>query len=723
MKLLTAFLAAGLLLATPSAARAQQSQPPGPRVVDLNSADGTILKATYFPAGKPGPGVVLFHQNNRTRKSWDGVARQLAAAGINTLTVDGRGHGESGGRREDYLQNLQTDAEASFQFLISQPGVQRDLIGLAGAGWHGVVYAFEIARLHTASIRSLVMLSGDFFPPDIEFLHEASQLPELFVVADTDEYPPTVEQMLWMYDRASSPMRKLIHYSAAQDAPWLWYEHIDAGKVPATGSHGTDLFETHPDLPGMIVQWFVTTLIKTPGHAPVDPLAAAVTLNQLEAPGGVVQVTHHLMEARKRDPQAQLFPEITLDMIATAFLHQADTDKKAGHMPQADAELKTGVEIYKLNLLAYPDSADAHFNLADAYSQVGETALARQYAEKALAMIDSRAAPLSSWSDTEQRRAVIRSGVLYLLKQLGAQPQAAPPRAPGSVFRDCPDCPEMVVIPAGSFTMGSSAAEKAWAASHGGSVYAVSDEAPQHQVSLPSFALGKYHVTRGEYAAFVRATGQGAGDGCGSGRAIFKWKKDPKSTWENPGFKQTDRDPVVCVSWQDANGYVAWLNEKTGDAGAYRLPSESEWEYAARAGATSKFWWSDDVNGAPSHAWFNANSGCEKVEGLFCDHGQTHPVGAKPPNAFGLYDMAGNVWQWTEDCYDNSYVPAPADGRANETPSSDIHANDRDGKCLRVDRGGSWMFPAWLLRPATRERNPADYRNDIMGFRVARTLP
>ena len=111
--------------------------------------------------------------------------------------------------------------------------------------------------------------------------------------------------MLWMYDRASSPKRRLIHYSAAQDAPWLWYEHIDASKVPATGSHGTDLFETHPDLPSMIVQWFVTSLIKTPGHAPVDPLAAAVVLNQLEAPGGPAEATRQLMQVRKRDPQAQ----------------------------------------------------------------------------------------------------------------------------------------------------------------------------------------------------------------------------------------------------------------------------------------------------------------------------------------------------------------------------------------------------------------------------------
>src|SRR5437868_8999107 len=142
-----------------------------------------------------------------------------------------------------------------------------------------------------------------------------------------------------------------------------------------------------------------------------------------------------------------------------------------------------------------------------------------------------------------------------------AQANAAP-RAVGTVFRDCPGCPEMVVLPAGSFTMGSSAEEKSWAASHGGSMKAVADEAPQHEVSLPSFALGKYDVTRSEYAAFVREAGYPAGDGCGRGRAIFKWQKDPNLTWENPGHAQTDRDPVVCVSWQDAQAYVSWLNAK-----------------------------------------------------------------------------------------------------------------------------------------------------------------
>jgi formylglycine-generating enzyme required for sulfatase activity/pimeloyl-ACP methyl ester carboxylesterase len=695
-------------------ARAQRSQPAAPRVVDLKSTDGTVLKGTFYTTAKSGPGVLLFHQSNRTRASWDDVARQLAAAGIHTLSVDGRGHGESGGTRESAVEKTSADMETSFQFLISQPGVQRDVIGLAGAGSYGAINALETAGLHPTGIKSLVMLSGDSFPPGIAFLHEASLLPELFVIANTDEYPPTVEATLWLYARASSPMKKLIHYSAAQEAPWLWYETSDPHKVPETGSHGTDLFETHTDLPGIIVQWFVTTLIKTPGHAPADPLAASATLNQLAVPGGAAQVTQQLMEARKRDPQAQLFPEVSLDLIGSGFLVQAETDKKAGHQRDATTETKTAIEVFKLNLLAYPLSADAHFNLANAYLIDGQKALARQYAEKALAMIDSRA-PVSSWSDTEQRRAEVRSGVEDLLQKLNASAANTSGRAAGSDFRDCAECSEMVVIPAGKFVMGSSADEKSWAARRAGSAEGVADEAPQHEVTVPSFAMGKYDVTRGEYTVFVRETGYSASDGCGIDG--FERKKQADKSWQNPGYKQTDRDPVVCVSWQDAKAYIAWLNGKAGQEstasanGPYRLPSESEWEYAARGGTSTRFWWGDDDAAASERAWYKANS-----------NGQSHPVGLQLANAFGLYDMVGNVWQWTEDCYDNSYAPAPADGRANESPSSDVHARDGQGECLRVDRGSSWVFPAWALRSATRERNPADYRDTIMGFRVARTL-
>jgi formylglycine-generating enzyme required for sulfatase activity len=278
-------------------------------------------------------------------------------------------------------------------------------------------------------------------------------------------------------------------------------------------------------------------------------------------------------------------------------------------------------------------------------------------------------------------------------------------RAPGTTFRDCPECPEMVVVPEGNFTMGSSDAEKSWAASHGGSAESVSDESPQHNVSLPSFALGKYDVTRGEYAAFVRDAGYPAGSGCFES-SMPKSNKRADGNWQTPGFEQSDRDPVTCVSWEDARAYIAWLNGKVSrakpEAGPYRLPSEAEWEYAARAGTTTRFWWGDNDDEAAAHAWYKDNS-----------DGKTHGVGLKPANPFGLYDMVGNVWQWTEDCYADNYAKAPINGSAAESP---------DG-CMRVDRGSCWLYPSWLLRSATRERNPADFRDVVMGFRVARTLP
>ncbi len=381
------------------------------RAVDLKASDGAILKATYFAASKPGPGVLLFHQSNRTRKEWADVAGQLAAAGINTLTVDVRGHGESGGQEshgEARKKQWPLDLDAAFQYLISQPGVKRDVIGIGGAGVIGVENSVETARRHSDQVKSLVLLSGETSRDGLQFLRQALQLPELFVVADDDEYPPIVEGMELLYIAASSPGRKFVHYSASHEAPWLWYEPFDIGKVPANGGHGTDLFKPHPELPGIIVDWFVTTLIKTPGHAPADTVASAAILNQIETPDGVAQATRRLTEARQKDPKAQLWPEITVDIIAS------------GHLREGDA--KTAIEIFKLNLLAYPDSADAHYNLADAYLADGQKELARQYAEKALALLDSHAAPLSSWSDTEQRRGEIRRGVQKTLKKL-SEPQ------------------------------------------------------------------------------------------------------------------------------------------------------------------------------------------------------------------------------------------------------------------------------------------------------------
>jgi hypothetical protein len=209
-----------------------------------------------------------------------------------------------------------------------------------------------------------------------------------------------------LYITASNPGKKFVHYSAAHDAPWLWYEPFDIGKVPANGGHGTDMFKPHPELPGIIVDWFVTTLIKTPGHAPADTLASAPILNQIEMPGGVAQATQQLMEARRKDPEVQLWPEITVSIIGNDHLRVGET--------------KAAIEIIKLNLLSYPDSADANDDLADAYLADGQKDLARKYAEKALTLLDSHTAPASSWTDTEQYRGEIRRDAQKVLKKLDA---------------------------------------------------------------------------------------------------------------------------------------------------------------------------------------------------------------------------------------------------------------------------------------------------------------
>jgi pimeloyl-ACP methyl ester carboxylesterase len=402
------------------AARTRESRLTASHSVDLKSSDGTQLKATYFPAAKPGPGAILFHQSNRNRQSWDAVARQLAAAGINTLTVDDRGYGESSGKKEDREDHHDADLDAAFNFLSSQPGVQSSSIGTAGSGWLGVDDSVELARRHPTAVKSLVLISGETLLPQLRFLRDAAYLPGLFIVSDDDEYPPTVEAMEWLYDVSSSPEKQFIHYFGPR-GPWIWYETSNASKVPATGSHGTDLFQRHAELPGTIVDWFVSTLIKTPGHARVDTIAAASILNEIESSGGIAAVTQKLLDARRKNPNAQLWPEVNVDIIAEDHMREAVAQKKVGNTREADAEMNLGIEIFKLNLLAYPDSADAHSNLADAYFQSGDTALARQYAQKSLAMIDSHAAPLSSWSDTAQRRDEVRSGVEDLLTKLNAK--------------------------------------------------------------------------------------------------------------------------------------------------------------------------------------------------------------------------------------------------------------------------------------------------------------
>lgn len=225
---------------------------------------------------------------------------------------------------------------------------------------------------------------------------------------------------------------------------------------------------------------------------------------------------------------------------------------------------------------------------------------------------------------------------------------------------------KLVLISGGVFQMGSSETEEGrW-----------DDEGPVHEVRISPFYLGRYPVTNAEYGRYLSANPKA---------------REP-DYWGDRRFNQS-RQPVVGVSWEEARQYANWAEG--------RLPSEAEWEYACRAGTTTRFYSGDTEKDLARVAWYGVNSGDNRDN--------LHPVGEKEPNAFGLYDMHGNVWEWVEDDFHDSYKGAPSDGRAWVN-------KPRSGR--RVLRGGSWNFNEDNCRSAYRNRYYPDYRNYIIGFRV-----
>jgi formylglycine-generating enzyme required for sulfatase activity len=236
-------------------------------------------------------------------------------------------------------------------------------------------------------------------------------------------------------------------------------------------------------------------------------------------------------------------------------------------------------------------------------------------------------------------------------------------QTPASEFRDCDTCAEMVVIPAGTFEMG-------------GDPFSLStqpNELPQHLVTLRSFAVGKYEVTQEEWVAVMGT---------------------------NPSEFKGPTLPVEQVSWDDAQLFIRRLNAMTG--GGYRLPTEAEWEYAARAGTTTEYPFDAYFDQASDYAWI-----------LSVSQARTHPVGEKLPNEFGLYDTLGNVWEWVQDCSSENYERAPSDGSA---------APETDG-CRRGLRGGSWNNTSLVLRSGSRVSLAPGTQIATLGFRLAKTLP
>lgn len=293
-------------------------------------------------------------------------------------------------------------------------------------------------------------------------------------------------------------------------------------------------------------------------------------------------------------------------------------------------------------------------------------------------------------------------------------------------FQDCPTCPRMVTIPAGTFTMGSPPDEPE----------RLKFEGPRSGVHVESFAIGETEVTRAQYARFVKATKRPPPEkGCfqfGFVDIVYtngvdeQWM-NRRASWRNPGFAQTDDHPVTCVSWQDATDYAAWLTKETGKP--YRLPSDAEWEYADRAGGTTPYPWGTDVEAACAYANVGDKSllkenaiirrqteegvrtGQLNLRFVGCDDGYayTAPVARHRPNGFGLHDMTGNVWEYIADCWQEAL---PESGAAHEEP----------GCTQRRVRGGSWDDSPPELRSARRSRVAPDLRRNDGGFRVARSL-
>jgi dienelactone hydrolase len=363
------------------------------RVVDLTAADGAKLKATYYAAGKSGPGVLLLHQCNRDRKVWDGLAQQLSAAGINVLTLDYRGFGESAGiphdkatpqEQNEEQQKWPRDIEVAYQYLVSQPGVAQDAIGIGGASC-GVDNSVQTAIRHP-EVRSLVLLSGNTNYGGRQFLRRDNRTPVFLGYADDDEFKPTVVEVQWLYDITADPDKKLVSYPI--------------------GGHGADIFRIHPELMTAITDWYVTTLIKTPGKAPAANQSVALSpevqaLNMIDR-GGAAKVQTQLEQARQRDPKATMFEEATVNFMGYEHMQAGD--------------VKGAIEILKLNAYAYPNSPNVYDSLGDAYLADGQGDLARQNSRKALVLLST------DTTDDQQRKDGIKASAEAKLQQLDDVP-------------------------------------------------------------------------------------------------------------------------------------------------------------------------------------------------------------------------------------------------------------------------------------------------------------
>ena len=267
-------------------------------------------------------------------------------------------------------------------------------------------------------------------------------------------------------------------------------------------------------------------------------------------------------------------------------------------------------------------------------------------------------------------------------------PKYEPYRTFRDAFQDGSAAPEMVYLPGGTFKMGDVQGKGR------------DNERPVHEVTVDAFAIGRYPVTVGEFRRFVEAKGYQTEAEREGGAYVYGkewWRQKPDANWRNPYFPQDDQHPVVCLSWSDAIAYCEWLSEQTGER--YWLPTEAQWEYACRASSEAAYCFGDDAGRLEEYAWYSKNS-----------ERKTHPVGQKRANAWGLYDVHGNVWEWVQDWY-GSYSKEPQSNPSGPETGS-----------ARVVRGGSWLHDADRCRSAVRNDADPGHRISNLGFRLARQL-
>ena len=333
--------------------------------VDIHAPDGAKLRATFFSAGKPGPGVLLLHMCNTTRVSWEPVAKGLSEAGINALTIDNRGFGESGGPRfeggsPDVQRQLGEkwpgDFDTAYQFLLAQAGVAKEHIA-AGGGSCGVDNALKLAERH-AEVKALVLLAGSTDLAGINFVVDHPQMPIFTAAAADDEYnPATLQVMQWFSELTGNPRNKFVGFP--------------------DGRHGTEIFGPHPELVRQIVAFYVDTLITSPVNlrAPITPrkTAASDFWTAVNEKGGTARAAQLFHDARKRDPAAFVFPEFAVNLLGYARLQAGNT--------------KDAVELFKLNTEAFPASANAEDSLSDGYLAAGQKDLALAAEEKCVELL------------------------------------------------------------------------------------------------------------------------------------------------------------------------------------------------------------------------------------------------------------------------------------------------------------------------------------------------